>query len=184
MTPRLVLLPALLAASILAPLARAQATHIRETVDPYNQRRTLALELTTKHCPEDPSGPDSDWDVHLLITAHEQPDHRTLFFLTPEIDHGSVLALQKKGTMNTLIDDQPGELVTMTGSTWISIRGAAGSYVHETVPFAVDIDWLRRLTGAKTFEFRVNGPRQSVQRCTDMKRLRELNEFLEATKIY
>jgi hypothetical protein len=180
MTPRTLLLPALLAASTLAP---AQSSHIRETVDPYNQRRTLNLEITTRRCPGDPAGNDADWDVHLLITAIEQPDHRTLFFVTPEIDYGSLLALGKKGTMNTLVDDQPGELVTGTGSTWINIRGN-GSHLHETVPFQVDIDWLRHLSGARTFEFRVNGPRQSVQRCTDAKHLRELDEFIEATKIY
>jgi hypothetical protein len=175
---------AIIAALILTLPALAQSKNIREDIDPYTKRRTLFLEVPTRACPGDPPVGFHDPEVHLLFTASETPDRSVLYFVTAELDHGHGLNLSKNGTMNTLTDGVPGLLSTPAGSTVVTAYWGDRSYLHETIPFAVTIADLETLSHAAFFQFRVNGPRQAVQRCVEGRRFHDLPEFLSAASDY
>jgi hypothetical protein len=176
---------AILAALLLvAAPAWAQSKNIHENVDPYTGLRTLFLEVNTRTCPGDPSPGLHDPQVHLLFTAMENPDHTTSYLMAPELDHASyTLNLRSSGTMDTLIDGTVGNFVTHAGSTTVNLNDGR-SYMHETIPFDLTQADVARLSTAEWFQFRINGPRQEVQRCTDAKRMRDVAEFLDAASAY
>lgn len=173
-----------LTASFDAGCALAQSRHIHEQADPYTGLRTLFLEVSTGRCSGDPSLGPHDPVVHLLFSASESREGPTAYFLTPELDHGYTLNVPHRGTMDTLIDGVPGGFATADGSTVTTQYAAGGSYPHETIPYAVSKDDLLKLASAEYFQFRVNGPKRMVQRCTDAKHLRDLAEFVQASLAY
>jgi hypothetical protein len=163
----------------------AQSKNIHENVDPYTGLRTLFLEVSTRTCPGDPSRGTHDPDVHLLFTAMEDPDHTVSYFLAPELDDaGYTLNLRTRGTMDTLIDGTVGTLTTPAGSTTTNRYDVNHTYLHETIPFTLSPADLTRLSTAQWFQFRINGNRYAVQRCTDAKHLRDLAEFASAASEY
>jgi len=169
----------------LTPAAFAQSKNIHENTDPYTGLRTLFLEVSTRTCPGDPSPGLHDPDVHLLLTAAQNPDHTVSYFITPELDHaGYTLNLHAKDTMDTLINGVPGSFTTPAGSTTTNLYSGNRSYRHETIPFSVSEADLAKLSTADWFQFRVNGARQDVQRCTDARRLRDVAEFVHAAASY
>jgi len=169
----------------LAAPARPESKNIHETTDPYTGLRTLFLEVSTRTCPGDPPRGLHDPDVHLLFTAMENPDHTVAYFLAPELDDaGYTLNLRSRGTMDTLIDGSVGTLITPAGSTTTNRYELNHTYLHETIPFSLSRADLNRLSTAETFQFRINGQRYAVQRCTDAKHLRELIEFASAASEY
>jgi hypothetical protein len=169
---------------LLAGRVGAQSKNIHENVDPYTGLRTLFLEVGSRTCPGDPSPGLHDPEVHLLFTAMENPDHTVSYLLAPELDRANYsLGLRASGTMDTLIDGVPGGFTTTSGSTTTNYAGNR-SYRHETIPFNLGPDDLVRLSKADWFQFRINGPRQDVQRCTDAKHLRDVAEFLDAAAGY
>jgi len=175
----------LLVVGLTPGLGLAQSKHIHEEVDPYSHLRTLFLgDVTTKACPEDPPLGLHDPVVELIFGVFEKPDHTVEYFLTADLTGGPVLNLRKGDTMDSLMDGGVGWFVTPMGSTVNTIYRGDRSYVHETIPFHVERGNLEFLSQAKTFQFRVNGPRGAVQRCTDAKRLRDLAEFLDAAAVY
>jgi hypothetical protein len=180
---RTLLTMSLMGAMSFALPSSAQSKNIREDVDPYSGLHTLFLEVPTRTCPDDPGLHEHDPDVHLLFTANENPDGTVYYFLTPTLDRGYTLNLRSHGTMDTLIDGLPGSFTTPMGSTVVT-RYNGGSYLHETVPFFVTPDDLANISLAHWFQFRVNGPKQFVQRCIDAKHLRDLPEFLSAASEY
>ncbi|HEX3967633.1 MAG TPA: hypothetical protein VHW70_06690 [Edaphobacter sp.] len=170
---------------LVAAHAVPQSKNIHESVDPYTGLKTLFLEVSTRSCPGDPSVGLHDPGVHLLFTATQNQNHTASYFISPEMDGASyTLSLRPAGTMNTLIDGVAGTLSTPAGSTTTNRYSGGHSYVHETVPFSASRADLVRLTTAKGFQFRINGQRQEVQRCTDAKRMRDLAEFLNAALAY
>lgn len=169
----------------LAAPACAESKNIHENTDPYTGLRTLFLEVSTRTCPGDPSRGPHDPDVHLLFTAMEDPDHTVSYFLAPELDDaGYTLNLRTRGTMDTLIDGTAGTLVTPAGSSTTNRFDINHTYLHETIPFTLTRADLNRLSTAETFQFRINGQRYAVQRCTDAKHLRDLIEFASAASEY
>jgi hypothetical protein len=123
--------------------------------------------------------------VHVLFTATQNQNHTASYFLSPEMDGASyALSLRPAGTMDTLIDGVAGTLSTPAGSTTTNRYSGGRSYLHETVPFSASRADLVKLTTAKGFQFRINGQREEVQRCTDAKRMRDLAEFLNAALAY
>ena len=141
--------------------------------------------MGTRTCPGDRSPGLHDPDVHLLITAAENPDHSVAYFITPELDHaGYTLNLRKKDTMDTLIDGVPGSFITPAGSTTTNLYSGNHTYLHETIPFSVSEADLAKLSTAEWFQFRINGSRQDVQRCADAKRLRDVAEFVNAASTF
>jgi hypothetical protein len=174
-------------AAFLLPVApaHAQSKNIHETVDPYNNLRTLFLEVGTRTCPGDHSPGLHDPEVHLLLSATENTDHSVSYFITPELDHaGYTVSLRKNGTLDTLIDGVPGTFVTLSGSTTTNQYSGNHSYLHETIPFSVSQADLAKLGTAEWFQFRVNGSKYDVQRCTDAKHLRDVTEFVHAASSY
>jgi hypothetical protein len=168
---------------ITAP-ARAQSSNIHENVDPYTGLRTLYTEITTNTCPGDPSLNPHDPDVHLLFSASENSDHTVSYWIEPELDHGSSLNVRAKSAMDILIDGNAGSFTTPSGSSATTAYDANRSYLHETIPYVVTLADIEPLTQAKLFQFRINGPRFSIQRCADAKHLRNLDEFLNAAASY
>ncbi len=166
--------------------AVAQSKNIHEDVDPYNGRKTLFLEVATRACPGDPKLEQHDPVVTLLFSASQRPDGGVAYFLTPELDYGNSLNVAKKGTMDVLIDGEVGEFRTPAGSTVGTAyeRNGGRSYLHETIPFAVNRMDFVKLSKAGNFQFRVNGARARVQRCTDAKHMQDLQEFLDAAAMY
>ena len=163
----------------------SHSKNIHEDIDPYSGLKTLFLEVQTHTCPGDPSPAPHDPEVHLLFAATQRPDHGVAYYITPELDRGSALNLRHRQTMDTLIDGVVGSLTTKNGSTVVtSYDTRTHSYLHETIPFAVERALLETLSRANTFQFRVNGSRQSIQRCTDAKHLHDLPEFLDASLQY
>ena len=180
-TPHLAILGLLLATT---PLL-AQSKNIHENTDPYTGLRTLFLEVGTRTCPGDRSPGLHDPDVHLLLSATENEDHSVSYFIAPELDHaGYTLSLHKKDSMSTLVDGVPGTYITPTGSTTTNQYSGDHSYLHETIPFSVSQADLAKLAAAEMFQFRINGSRQDVQRCTDAKRLRDVQEFVQAASTF
>jgi hypothetical protein len=177
-----------LALAILSSLsisAQSPSKNIHEQVDPYSNLRTLFLEVSTRNCPGDPSLGPHDAEVYLLLSATEDKNHQVHYFLTPELDHGSnTLNVRKNGTMNVLINGIPSLLNDSLGSTVVTNYADGRSYLHETVPFAVDVNQLDELSKTDLLQFRINGSRQSIQRCTDAKHLRDVAEFLDAAAQY
>ena len=179
-TPHLAILGLLLATT---PLL-AQSKNIHESIDPYTGLRTLILEVATRGCPDDPPRRDHDPDVHLLFSAAQNKDGAVSYYIAPELDRGNSLNVRAKGTMDTLIDGAVGTFTTPMGSTVVTNYDAGRSYLHETVPFLVAQADIAKLSEADWFQFRINGPRLAVQRCTDAKHLRDLPEFLAAASNY
>jgi hypothetical protein len=175
---------ALLSLAMVSAATWGQSKNIHEDVDPYSGLRTLYLEVPTRACPGDKKPSEHDPDVHLLITATENKDGSVAFFITPELDGGSTLNLRAKGTMDVILDGGPVVFTTPMGSTVTTRYYGERSYRHETVPFLVTHDDLLRLSNTDWIQFRVNGPRQTVQRCSEDKRLRDLPEFLGAASDY
>jgi hypothetical protein len=172
-------------ATVLAQAAttQAQSKKIHEQVDPYTGLRTLFLEVSTRTCPGDASLGLHDPVVHLLFSASES-NGPVSYFITPELDHGGVLSIRTNDTMDTLVDGKVGRLSTPTGSTVVTSYEGDHSYIHETIPFSIAQADLEQLANAEWFQFRINGTRQSVQRCTDAKALRDLAEFISAASEY
>jgi hypothetical protein len=167
--------------STLVSSAQAQSKNIHEQTDPYTGLRSLFLEVGTHTCPGDQSPGLHDPEVHLLLSATQNPDRSVSYFLTPELDHaGYSLNLRKNGTMDTLLGDAAGSYTTLAGSTTTTQYSGDHSYLHETIPFNVSQDDLTKLSSAEWFQFRINGSRQDVQRCTDAKHLRDVAEFVHA----
>jgi hypothetical protein len=175
---------ALMVAMGFASRSGAQSKNIRENIDPYSGLRTLFLEVPTHTCPDDPGLGEHDPEVHLLFSANESKDGTVYYFVTPTLDHGYTLNVRSKDTMDTLIDGLPGSFTTTPGSTILTNYDGGRSYLHETVPFFVTPDDLANISLAHWFQFRVNGPKQFVQRCIDAKHLRDLPEFLSAASEY
>jgi len=164
---------------MLAPATFAQSKNIHEQTDPYTGLRSLFLEVGTRTCPGDRSPNPHDPEVHLLLTAVENKDHSVSYFLAPELDHASYsLSLRKNDTMDTLEDQVPGNFITVAGSTTTTLYSGRDGYRHETIPFNISQADLAKLSSTQWFQFRVNGQRQDVQRCTDAKHLRDVAEFL------
>jgi len=169
----------------LAPATPAQSKNIHEQTDPYSGLRTLFLEVGTRTCTGDRSPGLHDPEVHLLLSAAENPDHTVSYFITPELDHaGYTLSLHKRDSMDTLIDGVPGSFITPTGSTTTNLYSGNNSYLHETIPFSISQADLTKIGSADWFQFRVNGSRYDVQRCSDAKRLRDVAEFVHASATY
>ena len=162
---------------------QAQSKKIHEQVDPYTGLSTLLLEVPTHTCPGDPSVGPHDPTVHLLFSA-SQTGGAVSYFITPELDHGSVFSIRIKGTMDTLIDGSVSSFNTPTGSSVVTNYDGDRSYLHETIPFLVSQADMAKLTHAESFQFRINGTHQSLQRCIDAKGLRDLAEFLSASSEY
>jgi hypothetical protein len=170
---------------LVAARAVPQSRHIHENVDPYTGLRTLFLEVSTHTCHGDPSPGMHDPDVHLLFMAEQNQNHTVSYFISPELDQASyTLGLRPQGTMDTLIDGVVGTFSTPAGSTTTNRYSGNHSYLHETIPFSVSQADLASLSTAESFQFRINGQRQEVQRCTDAKQMRELPEFLDAARAY
>jgi hypothetical protein len=162
-----------------------QSRHIHENVDPYTGLRTLFLEVSTRSCHGDRSPGLHDPEVHLLIIAEQNQNHTVSYFITPELDQASyTLGLRPKGTMDTIIDGVVATFSTPAGSTTTNRYSGNHSYLHETIPFSVSQADLARLSTAESFQFRVNGQREEVQRCTDAKQMRDLPEFIDAARDY
>jgi hypothetical protein len=168
---------------IAATAPAQQSKNIHETTDVYSGLWTVMLETSVHTCPGDPSPGPRDPELHLLFIAAENSNNTVSYFLTPELDRGA-LNLRPKGTMDALLDGAVLNLTTYTGSIFVAQRWLDHSTPHEGIPFLVALADLERLSKAQTFQFRINGPRQSAQRCTDAKRLRELAEFLSDVKAY
>jgi hypothetical protein len=168
---------------ITAPIASQQSKNLHENTDVYSGLWTVMLETSVHTCPGDPSPGPRDPELHLLFIASENPNNTVSYYLTPELDRGA-LSLRPKGTMDALLDGQVFNLTTYTGSIFVAQRWLDHSTPHEGIPFLVAEADLERLSKAQTFQFRVNGPRQGVQRCADAKRLRDLAEFLTTVKQY
>jgi hypothetical protein len=168
------------------PSGTAQSKNIHEIVDPYSRLRTLVLEVQTKACPGEPSIGAHDASVTLLFSAEQLKSGGVLYLLTPALDGGPVLNLRKDGTMDTLIDGVVGSLGAAAASavTTQYERGGGRSYLHETVPFVVSREFMAKLGNAAQFQFRLNGAREPVQRCTDAKHLRDMPEFLDEAAVY
>jgi hypothetical protein len=164
--------------------ARTESKRIREQVDPYNGRRTLLLTgIPTRPCSGDPP---RGGDITLSITAVQLPYHQVSFLLATDIASGPFLDLRDGSTMDTIMDHGIGYLVTTHGSSINSTydRYERRSHTHEYIPFHVTSENLMVLARSKTFEFRINGDRQAVQRCATKKDLRDLAEFLDAAREY
>jgi hypothetical protein len=167
--------------STLVSSTQAQSKNIHEQTDPYTGLRSLFLEVGTRTCPGDQSPGLHDPEVHLLLSATQNPDRSVSYFLTPELDHaGYTLNLRKNATMDTLLGDAAGSYTTLAGSTTTTQYSGDRSYLHETIPFNVSQADLAKLSSAEWFQFRINGSRQDVQRCTDAKHLRDVAEFVHA----
>jgi hypothetical protein len=163
----------------------AQSRHIHEDVDPYSRLRVLSLgDVTTKACPGDPGIGPHDPAVELIFSVVEKSDHTVEYLMTADLLGGNSLNLPRGGTMDSLMDEGVGWFVTPMGSTINTKYTYNHSYIHETIPFHITRENLEVLSKTGVFQFRINGQRQSVQRCTDAKRLRDLAEFLDAAASY
>ena len=164
--------------------ARTESRRIREQVDPYNGRRTLLLTgIATRPCDGDP---ERGGDITLDVTAIQLPGHQVSFLLATDITSGPILDLHEGSTMDTIMDHGIGYLTTTQGSTVNARydRYEHRSHTHEYIPFHVTPENLMVLARSKTFQFRINGERLAVQRCTTKKELRDLAEFLNAAREY
>lgn len=165
--------------------ALPQSKHIHENADPYTGLRTLFLEVSTHTCHGDRSPGMHDPDVHLLFIAEENQNQTVSYFISPELDQASyTLGLRPKGTMDTITDGVVATFSTPAGSTTTNRYSGNHSYMHETIPFSVSQADLASLSTAESFQFRINGQREEVQRCTDAKQMRDLQEFLDAARAY
>jgi hypothetical protein len=171
--------------TLLTTPAIPQSKHIHEVTDPYNGRKTLTLaDISTRACPGDPSIGPHDGDLYLSVTATQLPNHQVAFFLGVDIYHGPILSLHNKITMDSSMDGGIGYFLTSEGSTVNNVYQGGRSTIHEFIPFHVTPQNLEVLAHTNTFQFRVNGDRQPLQRCTYAKNLRDLPEFLDAAKDY
>jgi hypothetical protein len=163
----------------------AQSRHIHEDVDPYSHLRVLSLgDVSTKACPGDPGIGPHDPVVELIFSVVEKPDQTVEYLMTADLSGGSPLNLGRGGTMDSLMDEGVGWFVTPMGSTVNTGYSYSHSFLHETIPFHVTRENLEVLSKTQMFQFRINGSRQSVQRCVDAKRLRDLPEFLGVAATY
>lgn len=163
----------------------SQSKAIHENVDPYTKLKGLFLEANTRTCPGDPSPDAHDPQVHLLFSAMQKSDGTVAYAISPELDKGGyTMSMTPANTMDILIDGAAAKLSTSSGSTTTHRNAGDGSYLHETIPFDTTPAQLTLLSKAALFQFRINGPHQTLQRCTDARRLRALAEFLAAAADY
>jgi hypothetical protein len=171
----------------LSSLGKAQSKHIHEQVDPYTGLRKLFLgDIQTRGCSDDPPVGYHDGDVRLIVSAFEQKDRHTEYFLSAEISEGPILNVRTNDRMDSRMDEGIGYFVAPIGSTVNHVYEKFGnrSFNREVAMFRVTRENLEFLSHANVFQFRVNGPQRSIQRCTDAKHLHDLAEFLEAASAY
>jgi hypothetical protein len=161
--------------------ADAGSKRLQETVDPYNGQKSLTLEVDTGRCVVETSpDPNAYSHVRLILSAIQQPQGDIVYALVVDMDGGHKIHPGKHGEMETVIDGAHGELHPLADkSYWREPNSfSRGRHMRETIPFGVDRDFVAALAKAQTFQFRVVAADTTLERCTDAKKLRDLNDFL------
>lgn len=158
--------------------------HLHDVVDPYTGQRVVSLEIDTGHCQVETSEDHNATHVKLWLTASRSPESPLEYTLIADLSGGLWITTGKRSSMETVVDGQQDTLyLTGKRSQWKEIPSFSGTKhkdFRETIPFGIDDAFVRSLSEAKSFQFRVRGKNTMLERCTDAYAMREVKLFLGA----
>jgi hypothetical protein len=154
--------------------------HVREEVDPYSGLKTVSVNIDTHPCMTQTTSDPNPSHVRLVVSAIESKGGVVDYALIVDMTGGHWIHPGKHGFMETIADGTHDVLYPVAEkSKWNERSAFTGErHIRETIPFGIDRNFITSLSSAKAFQFRVIAADTTLERCTDAKHMRDLQEFL------